>query len=170
MKARINLHLDITLSDQGIIQMIAMSSKSKGFSVSFSGVPHSELLLWLEQYEQGKEPQSSPSLSLSSLPIFSQKVLKEVQNIPFGKTASYGAIARAIGHPRAARAVGNACRSNPCPLVIPCHRVIHTNGRKGDFAYGAELKVQLIQYEQRALYIGSRKRISCLDSSCRVSL
>lgn len=78
---------------------------------------------------------------------FQQQVLDELQRIPYGATRTYGEIARAIGKPKAARAVGNACKQNPVPLVIPCHRVIRSDGTIDGYAPGTARKQQLLTLE-----------------------
>lgn len=71
---------------------------------------------------------------------FQKKVWHAIHDIPYGKLSSYGMLAKAIGKPKAARAVGNAVGSNPCGIVIPCHRVIWTNGGLGGFRGGYDKK------------------------------
>lgn len=78
---------------------------------------------------------------------FQQRVWKALQQIPYGETRSYGEIARAVGEPRAARAVGMACGANPIAIVVPCHRVIRANGDLGGFGGGARLKELLLNLE-----------------------
>lgn len=78
---------------------------------------------------------------------FQQKVYDFVKTIPKGKTATYKEVAVAIGHPRAYRAVGNALNKNPFAPVVPCHRVIKSDGKPGGFALGAHKKVELLQEE-----------------------
>jgi len=77
---------------------------------------------------------------------FQKSVWDELCNIPYGETASYSDIAKRIGRPGAYRAVGNACSANPIPLIIPCHRVISSNGL-GGFAGGLALKKKLMSIE-----------------------
>ena len=67
---------------------------------------------------------------------FQIKVWKEISKIPQGKTKSYKEIAIAIGRPKSSRAVANACGKNPYPVVIPCHRVIRSNGEIGGYSTG----------------------------------
>lgn len=80
---------------------------------------------------------------------FQKRVWSEMRKIPFGQTRSYGDIARRIGSPRAARAVGMACNKNPCLLLVPCHRVVAANGRLGGFALGIAKKKKLLELEGR---------------------
>jgi O-6-methylguanine DNA methyltransferase len=84
------------------------------------------------------------------------KVLEEVSKIPFGKTLTYKQVARKVGHPNAYRAVGTVLKKNPYPLIIPCHRVIKSDGDIGKYALGKELKRELIDFEKRI-----KKRIKC---------
>jgi O-6-methylguanine DNA methyltransferase len=79
-------------------------------------------------------------------------VLEEVAAIPYGKTASYGAIARRAGNPRAARAVGAVMRSNPLPIIVPCHRVIGHDRSLVGFGGGLELKGRLLTLEGLTSY------------------
>ena len=79
---------------------------------------------------------------------FEISVLRETQKIPYGKTKTYSDIAKAIGKPKAARAVGNALRKNRAPILIPCHRVIKSDGTLGGFSMGLELKKKLLALER----------------------
>jgi len=78
---------------------------------------------------------------------FSGKVLDLLQQIPMGETLSYKEIAVRLKNPKGARAVGNACNKNPYPLVIPCHRVLGSDGNLTGFAYGIKLKRHLLDLE-----------------------
>jgi len=80
--------------------------------------------------------------------IFQKKVWSTLTKIPYGQTRSYKEIAKAIGHPKAFRAVGNANGNNPIPLIIPCHRVIETNGGLGGFGHGLKVKKELLDFEK----------------------
>ena len=79
---------------------------------------------------------------------FQWKVWQELQRIGVGETRSYQQVAKAIGAPRAVRAVANACASNPVALVIPCHRVVRTDGEEGGYRWGVERKQQLLAKER----------------------
>jgi methylated-DNA-[protein]-cysteine S-methyltransferase len=80
---------------------------------------------------------------------FRQSVLAYLPAIGYGHTASYGSVAAALRNPKAVRAVGTACATNPVPLVIPCHRVIRTGGQLGGYVGGPEIKHQLLELEAR---------------------
>lgn len=79
--------------------------------------------------------------------LFQQAVWNELCKIPYGKTVTYKDIAKAVGKPKAARAVGNANHNNPIIIVIPCHRVIGSNGSLAGYAYGMEVKQKLLDIE-----------------------
>lgn len=82
-------------------------------------------------------------------PAFEMTVWRTLQDIPFGTTTSYGAVARAIGQPGAARAVGAANNANPIALIIPCHRVIGADGQLVGYGGGLALKRKLLEHEAR---------------------
>jgi methylated-DNA-[protein]-cysteine S-methyltransferase len=78
---------------------------------------------------------------------FQKRVWQALRTIPFGETRSYGQIARQIGHPKAVRAVGAANGKNPISIIVPCHRVIGSNGQLTGFAGGLETKASLLRIE-----------------------
>ena len=84
---------------------------------------------------------------------FQQKVWKELLEIPYGETISYGELARRIGNPNASRAVGLANGSNPIPIIIPCHRVIGSNGKLTGYGGGLPTKEKLLALEKRQLQL-----------------
>lgn len=79
---------------------------------------------------------------------FQLKVWNEILKVPYGETRSYKQIAQAIGSPGATRAVGTACKLNPIPIIVPCHRVIHADGTIGNYAGGPKLKHELLNLEK----------------------
>ena len=81
---------------------------------------------------------------------FQFRVWRALQKIAYGATQTYGDIARAIGQPGAARAVGHACGTNPVPLIIPCHRVVGSNGKLGGYGLGLDRKRKLLAQEAQA--------------------
>lgn len=98
----------------------------------------------------GGLPPAAPPLGLGTAGAFTARVLAQLQRIPRGQTATYGAIARRLGAPRAARAVGTACGANPLPLFIPCHRVVAAGGALGGFSAGLAWKKFLLARERAA--------------------
>lgn len=83
--------------------------------------------------------------------LFQQQVWRALQEIPTGKTSSYSKIAKKIGQPKAYRAVGTAIGKNPIALLIPCHRVIKSNGKTGSYMWGAERKQEILKWEANKL-------------------
>ncbi len=86
------------------------------------------------QYYVGKKTAFTVDLDLTGIPPFHAEVLKSCRRIPHGKTASYADLARAAGNESAVRAAGSAMASNPMPIVIPCHRVLKSDGGLGGFS------------------------------------
>jgi methylated-DNA-[protein]-cysteine S-methyltransferase len=108
----------------------------------------SEVTDQLAAYFDGKLQSFRVQMHLEGTP-FQKQVWEELQKIPYGQTAGYGEIARRIGNPGAARAVGGANNKNPIPIIIPCHRVIGHDGTMTGFGGGLELKKELLQLEQK---------------------
>ena len=106
-----------------------------------------ECLRQLDEYFKGKRQKFSVPLILEGTG-FQKAVWRQLQKIPFGRTASYGDVARAIGRPRAFRAVGNANNKNRIPLIIPCHRVIGSDGKMVGFGSGIWRKEWLLDHEK----------------------
>jgi O-6-methylguanine DNA methyltransferase len=87
---------------------------------------------------------------IKELPWFEQQVLLKVLEIPWGETRSYKWLANAIGKPKNVRQVARALSKNPYPLIIPCHRVIRSDGSLGGYSLGVEVKRYLLDLEKRA--------------------
>ena len=100
------------------------------------------------QYANGKRREFAFELAAQG-PEFDKKVWAALLDIPFGTTTSYGAVAKRIGHPTAARAVGAANGANPIALIVPCHRVIGANGSLTGYGGGLPLKRKLLEHEAR---------------------
>ena len=109
-----------------------------------------QLVSSLKKYFNGTNINFDIRLDLAKYPIFYQKVWNQAKKIPFGKTTTYGEIAKRIGHPKASRAVGRALASNPLAIVIPCHRVVRKDKSLGGFAYGLKWKKRLLELENKA--------------------
>ena len=106
-----------------------------------------KVLSQLKKYLKGELKRFNCKLDFRGTP-FQKKVWAALAKIPYGQTRSYKEIARAIGHPKAFRAVGNANGENSIPLILPCHRVIESNGGLGGFGHGVEVKKQLLEFEK----------------------
>lgn len=105
----------------------------------FSGAREDKQLLpefqrEVRAYYEGERVTFSVRIDLGEFPPFHRLVLEQCRKIPYGKTASYGDLARAAGRAGAARAAGSAMAKNPIPLVIPCHRVLRADGSIGGFS------------------------------------
>ena len=96
----------------------------------------------------GKEPAQPVPLDVRAT-AFRIRVWEALRAIPRGETRSYSDIARAVGSPKAARAVGTACATNPVPIIVPCHRVVREDGSLGGYAYGLDRKRTLLEREKR---------------------
>lgn len=101
----------------------------------------------LHEYFAGRRRTFDLPLSLTGCGEFQRQVLAEVAAIPFGMTESYGRIAARVGRPQASRAVGQANGRNPISLLIPCHRVIGSNGTLTGYGGGLPAKTWLLQHE-----------------------
>ncbi len=100
-------------------------------------------------------------LDWSGLSEFARRVLIRCQEIGFGEVRSYGELAKAVGKPNAARAVGQVLSRNPFPILIPCHRVVGSDGRLGGFSGGLRLKKRLLEFEGwRVVGKGSNLRLA----------
>lgn len=114
----------------------------------WNDAPLAATRLALDAYFSGRPLPTLPQLDLSGS-AFQQRVWNELLRIPVGETASYGEIARRIGAPAAVRAVGAAIGRNPVSILIPCHRVVGTNGNLTGYAGGLERKSWLLEKEAR---------------------
>lgn len=116
--------------------------------------PNREAVEQILQYLESRRTDFDLALDLRGTP-FQQQVWKALLEIPYGESRSYGEIARAIGRPKALRAVGSANNANPLALIVPCHRVIAADGSLGGYGGGQELKARLLAME-RSLPSGDR--------------
>ncbi len=98
-------------------------------------------------YLSGKARAFSLPLDIEGRTPFQVKVWQALRTIPYGRVRSYGWVARKIGKPGAARAVGAACGANPVPLLVPCHRVVAGDGSLGGFSGGLPNKKRLLKLE-----------------------
>lgn len=101
---------------------------------------------WLDLFFSGVKPDFTPPLNPQGT-LFQQKVWQELLTIPYGQTTTYGAIAKRINC-RSAQAIGQAIHRNPIAIIIPCHRVIGSDGSLTGYAAGLEIKQQLLRLEK----------------------
>lgn len=101
----------------------------------------------LEEYFDGRRRTFDIPLDWSLMSPFTKRVLRATAGIPYGGVLSYMEVAGEAGSPRGSRAAGNALGANPMPIVIPCHRVLHSGGRIGGYGGGLERKRWLLELE-----------------------
>lgn len=133
----------------GSLQRISLFS-SPSFSLDPQFCPTDQVEIfatWMLAYAEGKNLPLSLPLPRDT---FRGDVLRFLQTIPRGSVCTYQEVAKSVGSPRAARAVGNICRGNLFPLLIPCHRVIRSDGGMGNYTPDPSLKRQLLHFEGAA--------------------
>ena len=124
------------------------------FPSEITGRHHDSATTLIRQAFQELEEYFAGSRQTFTIPVapvgtpFQQSVWRALSAIPYGQTATYGEIAQLIGRPGASRAVGTACNRNPVPLLIPCHRVVASDGGLAGYRGGISLKSRLLKLEQ----------------------
>ncbi|WP_246036328.1 methylated-DNA--[protein]-cysteine S-methyltransferase [Sinomonas susongensis] len=104
----------------------------------------------VEEYFSGRRRSFDLPVDLALSTGFRRTVQQHLSAIGFGQTESYAEVARAVGNPKAVRAVGTACATNPLPVVLPCHRVLRSDGSLGGYIGGLEAKTALLRLEAEA--------------------
>lgn len=112
----------------------------------------------LHEYFSRRRSDFELPVDLGSLTDFQRAVLRAAADLGFGEVATYNEIARRIGRPGASRAVGNALGRNPVAIIVPCHRVVRTDGTLGGYTGGLEYKEALLEIEGRADLLGTLQR------------
>ena len=135
--------LRIEMSDRGLRQLHFTDETPDQVDAQVTGQIFEEL----HAYFRGELRAFTVPVDLSGVTDFTRKVLEATATIPYGQTVSYGEIARMIGMPGATQAVGNALGANPVPIVVPCHRVIRSDGSMGWFTGGPQIKRALLRLE-----------------------
>jgi methylated-DNA-[protein]-cysteine S-methyltransferase len=101
----------------------------------------------LDEYFEGKRRDFDVPVDWQLVRGFTLKVLRATARIPYGSVSTYKDMARSAGSPAAARAAGNALHNNPIPIVVPCHRVLHSGGGMGGYGGGLDMKERLLRLE-----------------------
>ena len=145
--------LKLVASDKGLIAVLWENDKPNRVRLGELVKSHSHPVLMeaerqLGEYFEGKRRSFSVALDLRGTP-FQKNVWEALLAIPFGETRSYRDLAKKLGNPKATRAVGAANGRNPISIIVPCHRVIGSNGKLRGFAGGLETKARLLELEQR---------------------
>jgi methylated-DNA-[protein]-cysteine S-methyltransferase len=134
-------------------QKVTERMQDRGIEVLEDPARTAEVRRQLTEYFAGDRREFDLTLAPVGTP-FERSVWDELRKIPFGETRSYGEIAQALGRPGAARAVGRANGANPIPIVVPCHRVIGSDGSLTGFGGGLDAKSRLLELEGQALPFG----------------
>lgn len=153
--------LRFAVTRRGLVRLSLPRESGKGFAGYLKRtLPDAEAADWLPtidkvraelgEYFEGKRTEFTVPLDLRGTP-FQLRVWKQLLRIPFGETRSYAQVARAAGRPTAVRAVGTANGANPVPLIVPCHRVIRSDGGLGGYGGGLETKRRLLALERARL-------------------
>ena len=155
--------LDVVASERGIMRMRighGITSAPNARARALADTARAQLA----QYLAGERAVFSVPLDLGTVPDFQRRVLRAALAIPFGAVRPYAWIAARIGHARAVRAVGTALGTNPLPLLVPCHRVVCTDGALGGYIFGLPLKRRLLALEHETpLFVGcTSTRILCV--------
>ncbi len=129
--------------------------KKAGISISYDNTYHAVIEKELTAYFAGKRREFKLPLDIRGTP-FQRRVWDILRRIPWGETRSYGWIAAELGNPRGARAVGRAVGTNPLSVVIPCHRVIGTNGSLTGYGGGLDRKEALLRLENAGVFTDAR--------------
>jgi methylated-DNA-[protein]-cysteine S-methyltransferase len=101
----------------------------------------------LDEYFAQRRHAFDLSIDLRGTTPFTERVLGELAQVPYGQTATYGQLAARVGRPRAARAIGMVMNHNPIPIVLPCHRIVGSNGSLVGYGGGLDRKEQLLRLE-----------------------
>lgn len=138
----------VAFENEGFDAVVDSLGQRLGRRTLRSARPASELRRQLDAYLAGtrRSVDVPHDLVLSSAP-FRRTVQESLASIPYGTTTSYAELANATGRPRAVRAVGSACATNPLPLVLPCHRVVRSDGGLGNYLGGVTTKERLLALE-----------------------
>jgi AraC family transcriptional regulator of adaptative response/methylated-DNA-[protein]-cysteine methyltransferase len=139
----------VTLGDDATSLETALEVEYPAATRTRVTTPSSSLGVWVAEVVAAVDGnRGRPDVPLDvEASAFRWKVWRELQKIPFGETRSYNEIAKAIGSPKAARAVASACANNPVSVIVPCHRVIRTDGGPGGYRWGVERKKRLLEKE-----------------------
>jgi methylated-DNA-[protein]-cysteine S-methyltransferase len=137
--------------DEGLTHLHLNTGKGKRiFEVPSEWVEDSsffdDVIEQVDQYFEGERKSFTVNLNPQGTD-FQKMIWRQLVKIPYGTVCTYKDIARAIGNDKAARAVGMANSKNPIPLIVPCHRVIGSNGGLTGFAHGLEMKAELLKLE-----------------------
>jgi methylated-DNA-[protein]-cysteine S-methyltransferase len=158
--------LELAASPAGVT--LVSLRRTRGTSLSGSGTGRIGRILAqarkeLAEYFAGERTFFTVPVDLSQVPAFEREALEVAARIPYGEVRSYKWIAERLGNPDAARAVGSAMAGNPVPIIVPCHRVVKTDGGLGGYSFGLMRKEALLNLERSTTpYVGcASTRVFC---------
>ena len=128
--------------EDALSRVLALGAREEARDDDAGGLPER-----LRRYARGQPVPFPDALDFAAATPFQRAVWQATQEIPCGQTRSYGWLAARVGRPRAARAVGQAMAANPWPIIVPCHRVVSSNGRLGGYGGGLDVKERLLLLE-----------------------
>ena len=137
----------VSIGDAGDALEERLSSEFPAAHISRDDAVLGDWVAAILRHIDGKQPQLDLPVDVRAT-IFQRRVWEALRSIPYGTTRSYAQVAQAIGEPKATRAVAQACASNPIALVVPCHRVVRSDGTAGGYRWGAWRKETLLRQEQ----------------------
>lgn len=151
----------IAQSDGGVVMLsieadeleFCIALERAGYEPEYDPQAVGTVVTELREFFAGSRTRFDVPVDLTALPPFQRDVLQAVTEVPYGEVRSYGEIAEAVGRPRAARAVGTALAGNPVSFLIPCHRIVRSDGTLGEYGgrttggSGAQYKRLLLQRE-----------------------
>jgi AraC family transcriptional regulator of adaptative response/methylated-DNA-[protein]-cysteine methyltransferase len=138
----------VSLGDDDAVLEAALLLEYPAATIQRDGADIREWVNAILSYLNGQQPDLDLPIDVQTT-AFRWRVWKNLQTIPRGSTRSYSEIARELGQPQAARAVANACATNPVALIVPCHRVVQANGDTGGYRWGKERKQKLLEQEAK---------------------
>jgi methylated-DNA-[protein]-cysteine S-methyltransferase len=151
---KLSLLYDIFVSPVGTLFLIfsgsslAVLSFEKPHDIAYKkGAAPESFIKELKSYFQGSNTGFSQEITLLTGTDFEKKVWLSLKEIPYGETRTYKWIAEKAGNPSATRAAGRALSKNPIPIVLPCHRVIESDGSIGGYSSGVSIKIRLLELE-----------------------
>jgi methylated-DNA-[protein]-cysteine S-methyltransferase len=144
----------VAVTDRGLCKIAyrpdaALDELAAGFGARVLRIPKrvDPVRRELDEYFDGKRQSFDLVTDLSPVPEFHRLALHELALVPYGEVTTYGALAAKVGRPNAARAIGGAMNRNPIPIVLPCHRVVGSDGRLVGYAGGLDRKEMLLRLE-----------------------
>lgn len=157
----------LEVSPQGIQRLVLQDTAQAGAALQSASTRAADLLdqarTQLAEYFRGERAIFQLPVDLHDCTPFERDVLAATATIPYGEVRSYKWLAERVGRPGASRAIGNALHKNPVPVIVPCHRIVKSDGSLGGYAFGAAWKTRLLALEQAtAPFVGcSSTHILC---------